>query len=153
MATLQASTITGNQVLTQSNYPQTLATYTFSGNFTANTWYTLFRLDTIGHNGIMGVVGFADTWNMGGTHWSSLITSPGVYPITPFNSNASQSFQLKNSVDSGHAPNGEVWQFRIVHNFNVSGRGQEFQWLSSNSYSNANNTSGRTAQVKLIRIV
>jgi hypothetical protein len=154
MATLQASTISNNTLWTDGNYPPTLATFTFSGNYTANTWYTLLQLNSLGHTGIMGVLGYGNTFNMGGGLWDSFLTSPGVYPISSNGPNNNSAFELKASVDAGHAPQGEVWRFRIVQNTSASGLGQQFQWQSNRTYSNANfSQSGRQAQVRLVRLV
>lgn len=153
MATLQASTVNGGELLGQANYPETLTEYVFTGNYTANTWYPIITLNTLGHTGIMGIIGYGNTFGMGGGFYDCYITCPGVYPISTQGTNDTEVFDLKASTNAGHAPNNEVWQFRIELNSAVSGLGCRLLWQSNRNYSGANGSGSSNARIKIIRLV
>jgi hypothetical protein len=146
---LSGTTAAGATAWHQGNYPIQTFTWNASGNYTANTGFTLFNWNDLGINGFCFITGFADTNAVGGAAWSSQFTVPGIFPIKTNGTNTTSIVDYGSAVYAGHAPNGEGWSFRVVYNLGSAGARLNFQALTTRNVSGIDGTGRRSFSVKI----
>jgi len=152
MAVLQnATTADSSLVWHRGNYPGNTFFWSASGSYTANTWTTITNWNDLGLDGFVYITGFADTNGAGGAAWSSQYTCPGIFPVTQVYSNSSHVTNFGSAVYAGHAPNGEGWSFRLVHQSQSSPTNGRvlFQALSTRNVSALDGTSRRNFNIRI----
>lgn len=140
---LSGTTVSGQTAWHQGNYPIDTHVWVANGDYTANTWFTMFNWNDLGTNGFCFITGFADTNGAGGAAWSSQFTVPGIFPIKTNGTNNSTIVPLGDAVYAGHAPNGESWSFRLAYTARGAGGRLQFQALTTRNVTGLNSTGRR----------
>ncbi len=119
---------------------------TITGNFTANTWYNT-GIDRTTDTGIYLLNAWVDTYATGQSYQETYI---GWFVIANRATNSSVA-DVITLHRNGHAPNGEVLQFRTLRTpSSIDGR-TYLQWLS-NVNLNLDGSGGRNIQVAIHRL-
>jgi hypothetical protein len=116
---------------------------TITGSFSANTWYNT-GIDRTTDTGIYLLNAYVDTYNTGQSYQMSYI-GWFVMPNRATNSGSTSDITLHRA---GHAPNGEVIQFRTLLTPAVNDSKIYLQWLSNFNLT-LNGGSGNNIQVAI----
>lgn len=120
--------------------------YDFSGDYTANTWYSTTITRPSLHQGIVAIAMYFDCFNAGASMYQSYgVTEPFHWTSTGPNSSATPLIKGDGPF-MGHAPNSynqisSFIEFRIKHNF--SGVDQVVQFQFKTGMTNMTQASGR----------
>jgi len=107
-------------------------TYTITGTYVANNWYTVFNYYTI-PTGVYILKAYISTAGTGGELYEE--THSGIFSWFAGNTNSTMADTIS-THRAGHAPNTEIVSFRTLRNGYTSGLGLQFQFSSNKNWTN-----------------
>jgi len=111
-------------------------TYQVSGNYSANTWYTIVTNATLTEQGIYILVAYVEDFTAGGANYYIHACSTNFYWDTT-STNRTTAFNFPALLGTGHAT-GSLPLIRITQELGTSGAQSKIQWQTPYTYTGLN---------------
>ena len=111
-------------------------TYQVSGNYSANTWYTIATNATLTEQGIYILVAYVEDFTAGGSNYYIHAASTNFYWDTT-STNRTTAFNFPALLGTGHAT-GSLPLIRITQELGTAGAQSKIQWQTPYTYTGLN---------------